>query len=353
MKNVKVETWRITPLAFTVSYVFAVAAALLLTLSHASAASLKVAQVRFDRIKISQATTGTVCATPNTVASTEAKVLVTFPTGYALGTAGTFTVDGTTNLAWPTVAGYTTTAWPGIATATNVTGQVVTFPSGDLTSASNLYCFNWTSTSAVSVTGTAAPSLQGTVATQTAGAVAIDSSTFSTAAITDDQIAVSATVAQTFAFTLSGNADNLGALTTGAISSSPTPRTVTVSTNAKNGWNVWANDASPTGLTSVASSYTIASTAGNSTLSAGTAGYNTGVTAANGTGSAVTVAPTFVGGSAGKGGGLSNALQTLATSPGSNSGAVLTLTNNAAVSATTPPATDYADTISVVGAGLF
>lgn len=352
MKNEKVETWRITPLAFTVSYVLAITAALLLTLSHASAASLKVAQVRFDRIKISQATTGTVCAAPNTVASTEGKVLVTFPTGYALGLVGTFTVS-TANLAWPTVAGYTTTAWPGILTATAVAGQTVTFPSGDLTSASNLYCFNWTSTAAVSVTGSAAPSLQGTIATQTGASGAIDSSTFSTAAITDDQIAVSATVAQTFAFTLSGNADNLGALTTGAVSVSPTPRTVTVSTNAKNGWNVWANDASPTGLTSVASSYTIASTAGNSTLSAGTEGYNTGVTATNGTGSAVTVASTFVGGSPGKGGGLSNALQTLATSPGSNSGAVVTLTNNAAISATTPPATDYADTISVVGAGLF
>jgi hypothetical protein len=352
MKNEKVETRRITPLALTICYIFAMSAALLLTLNHASAASLKVAQVRFDRIKIGQATTGTVCAAPSTVASTEGKVAVTFPTGYTLGAFGTFTVS-TTNLAWPTVAGYTTTAWPGILTATAVAGQVVTFPSGDLTSATNLYCFNWTSTSAVSITGTAAPSLQGTIATQTAAAAAIDSSLFSTAAITDDQIAVSATVAQSFSFTLSGNSDNLGALTTGSVSVSPTPRTVTVSTNAKNGWNVWANDAAPTGLTSVASSYTIASTAGNTTLTGGTEGYNMGVTATNGTGSAVTVAPTFVGGLTGKGGGLSNALQTVATSPGSNSGAVVTLTNNAAISATTPPAADYADTISVVGAGLF
>src|SRR5688572_24095666 len=66
----------------------------------AHAAALGQVMVRFDRMKISTPTTGTVCAKPATNL-TEADVQVTFPTGYTLGAFGTFTVD-TTNLAWPT-----------------------------------------------------------------------------------------------------------------------------------------------------------------------------------------------------------------------------------------------------------
>ncbi|MBC7582081.1 hypothetical protein H7097_04435 [Aeromicrobium sp.] len=351
----KVETLKAQPLAFVAIFVAALMATLLLSVGHSSAASLKATVIRFDRMKISQGTTGTVCAAPNTVASTEGKVVVTFPAGYTVTTTALATnwAVNTTNLAWPTISGYTTAAWPGVGTAaTAAAGQDVTFASGDLISSTTLYCFNWTATTGVSVKSTAS-SNSGSIATQTGASAAIDSASYTTSSITDDQIAVSASVAQTFTFALSANTDNLGALSTGAVSASPTPRTVSVSTNAKNGWNVWANDSAPTGLTSTAAGYTIASSAGNTTLAAGTEGYNTGLTAVNGTGSTVTVAPTFVGGSLGKGGGLSTALQSLATSPGPNNNAVLTLTNNAAISSTTPPASDYADTITVVGAGLF
>ena len=124
-------------------------------------ADLGQASVRFDRMQISTATTGTVCAKPTTTA-TEADVQVTFPTGYTLGTAANFTVN-TTNTAWPTGG----TAWPSIATATNVTGQVVTFPSGDLT-VGTLYCFNWANSAAelsspARALATRAPSLPGPV----------------------------------------------------------------------------------------------------------------------------------------------------------------------------------------------
>jgi hypothetical protein len=53
------------------------------------------------------------------------------------------------------------------------------------------------------------------------------------------------------------------------------------------------------------------------------------------------------------GGGLCGALQSLATSTGVATNAVLTLTQNIAIVGSTPAATDYADTITVVGAGLF
>ncbi len=344
---------RFKPLVFTRSIAAACLLVLsvalsLVTSSTAHAGTLSQVFVRFDRMQTSQPTTGTVCANPATVGA-EADVQVTFPTGYTLGAAGTFTVN-TTNLGWPTGG----TAWLGIGTATNVTSQTVTFPSTDLV-VGTLYCFNWINSAAVTVSSSATPSNSGTVTTRTSGPATIDSATYNTASVSSDQITVSASVPSSFSFALNNTTDNLGTLTTGSVSSSPTPRTATVNTNAKNGWMVWAKDAN-TGLLSTTASSTIASTTpgSNSTLSAGTAGYNTGVTQTqtSGTGT-ITVATPFVGGSTGKGGGLDTSLRTLASSNGTANNAVLTLTNNAAISATTAAASDYSDTITVVGAGLF
>lgn len=321
----------------------------IITSNLASAAPLGQVEVRFDRMKISTATTGTVCANPATTA-TEASVDVTFPTGYTVsGTAGDHTVS-TTNTAWPSGA----TAWPSIATATAVSGQTVTFPSGDLT-AGTLYCFNWTSTTAITVKSSATSNNSGTVTTRTSAPADIDTGTYNTASITDDQIVVTATVPSVFSFALSGNTDALGTLGTGAVTTSPTPRTATVNTNAKNGWQVWARDSS-TGLASASASSTISSTTPgtNSTLVAGTTGYNTGITQTQGGGTGtITVAAPFVGTAAGQGGGLDTTLRTLATSTGTADTAVLTIKNNVAISPTVPAAADYTDTITVIGAGLF
>jgi hypothetical protein len=319
-------------------------------LSHDSAlaADLGVSMVRFDRMQISTATTGTVCAKPTSTA-TEANVQVTFPTGYTLGTAANFTVN-TTNLAWPA----TGAAWTGIATATNVTGQVVTFPSGEL-APGTLYCFNWTNSGAVTVKSSASSSNTGTITTRTVTPTDIDSSTYSTASIANDQIAISASVPSTFSFALSGNTDALGALSTSSVVTSPTPRTATVNTNDKNGWVVWAKDTN-TGLTSTSASYTIGSTTpgSNSTLVAGTQGYNTGVTSSQVGGSgAISIAAPFVGTGTGQGGGLDTSLRILASSTGTADTAVLTVKNNVAIGATTAAASDYADTLTITGAGLF
>ena len=338
-----------------------VTALLLQVMSYsAKAATLANGFVRFDRMKISTATTGTVCARPTTIASTEVDVQVTFPAGYTTSTtAGNWTVN-TTNTGWPTAVAPITAvvAWPGIGTATTAVGAsggTITFPSSDLTSATTLYCFNWTNSAAVSVQSGAASSNTGTITTRATGPTVIDSVGYSTASIADDQIVVTASVPQTFSFALSANTDALGTLGTGAVSASPTPRTATVNTNAKNGWYVWARD-SNTGLNSSSAAATIASTTpgSNSTLSAGTEGYNTGVTQTqtSGTGT-ITVATPFVGGSLGRGGGLDTTLRTLAQSNGTANNAVLTLTNNAAIGSATAAATDYTDTITVVGAGLF
>lgn len=344
----KAETIKHTYVAIALLFALSILAVVIVNIRQASAAALTQTFVRFDRMKISTPTTGTVCAKPATV-GTEARVQVSFPTGYTVSsTAGNWAVN-TTNLAWPA----TGTAWPGIGTATTVAGQVVTFPSGDLT-VGTLYCFNWTNTAALTVKSSATSNNSGTVTTQTSAPATIDSAEFSTASITDDQIVVSATVPSTFSFALSGNTDALGSLSTGSVASSPTARTATVNTNAKNGWYVWARD-SNTGLNSASAAKTIASTTPgtNSTLSAGTEGYNTGVTQTQSGGSGtVTVATPFVGAAA-TGGGLDATLRTIASSNGTADNAVLTLTNNVAISSLTPSANDYSDTITVVGAGLF
>lgn len=335
----------------SVSIITAILALLVLPFANVqlvSAADLGKSMVRFDRMAVSTPTTGTICAKPST-ALVEASVVVTFPTGYTLGAAGTFTTS-VTNLAWPTGG----TAWLGIGTATNVTGQVVTFPSTDLV-VGTLYCFNWINTAAVTVTATPASSLVGSIATQTSVPAPIDSSGYTTASIANDQITVTASVPSTFSFALSANTDALGTLATASVITSPTPRTATVSTNAKNGWMVWAKDTS-TGLASTTASFTIPSiTPGtNSTLVAGTKGYNTGITSTQvGGAGVITVDPAFVGTGAGQGGGLDTALRPLASSTGTADTAVLTIKNNAAISVITPAASDYTDIITVIGAGLF
>lgn len=332
---------------FAFAFLAVIAAPIVLT-QLTQAATLAEVFVRFDRMKTGEATTGTVCAKPTT-ASTEASVVVSFPTGYTLGAAGTFTVN-TTNTAWPTGG----TPWLGINTANNVSGQDVTFPSTDLV-VNTLYCFNWANSAAVTVKSSATSPNTGTVTTRTSAPATIDSSTYSTSSISDDQIVVTAAVPQAFSFALSGNTDALGNLSSSAITSSPTPRTATVNTNAKNGWIVYAKD-SNTGLSSTSAAYTINSTTPgtNSTLSTNADGYNTGVTSSQTGGSGtISVATAFVGGTAGRGGGLDTSLRQLATSNGTADNAVLTLTNNVTISATAPSAADYTDTITVIGAGLF
>jgi hypothetical protein len=79
-----------------------------------------------------------------------------------------------------------------------------------------------------------------------------------------------------------------------------------------------------------------------------------GVTSSQGAGSGtITVAAPFVGGATGKGGGLDTSLRTIASSNGTASNAVLTLTNNAAISTLTTAATDYSDTITLPAAAMF
>ena len=333
-----------------------------------SAATLNITMVRLNRLAISTATGGTICAEPGSTSSTVGKVLLTFPAGFTVGAS--WTTDTANTTGWPTGG----TAWPSIQATGTGSGQVATFTSGNLTSTSTLYCFNWTNTSALTNPSSSAQDLVN-VATQTSGSVAIDSNNATVDIINAncgsgstpcDQIAVTASVNQSFTFSLSSNSVTFGALST----STPTASSAinaTVSTNAKTGWQIWAADPAAggqTGLYSTSAAHEIAYTPGAgsaaSALSNGTEGYNVGT--GNLAGTTCSGTPTYgnfaSGGTNYKGSGLDNTLRSMvavAASGGSASANACSIpvTVNASISNTTPAALDYAGTITVVGAGLF
>ncbi|MEO6077517.1 MAG: hypothetical protein ABIP54_01910 [Candidatus Andersenbacteria bacterium] len=319
---------------------------------NAHATGFTQVYLRLDRMKASTATGGMVCAKPASTA-TEADVEVAFPTGFTVnGTAGNWTVT-TTNI----TSG--ATAWAGIGTASAVSGQTVTFPSGDLT-VGTLYCFNFAASSTLT-TGTAGDSKTGTITTTTSAPANIDTTTYATSIITDDQIVVSAVVPPIFTFALSGNTDAFTSdLST--TTASTTGVTTTVGTNAQGGWIQWvksanaALDSASTGA-SIATAGTVDDTP---TDLASTTGYvlDVDVTTDSGTGTgtvsqAAGFGAEYAGANTTSGGALSTTFQPIAASDGTTDGDILTLIERAKVSAIQAAAGDYTDTLTVVAAGRF
>jgi len=322
----------------------------------ASAGTLTNTLVRFDNMDTSAFTSGLVCAKQAT-SGTDTSVMVTFPTGFTVSTTtSNWTTSTASTTGWPSGA----TAWPGIGTATSVSGQSVTFPSTTLTTGT-LYCFNWTnSTAALQQPSAAANSETGTITTQASGPTTIDSGTFATSTISNDQISVSGSVNPSFSISFAGGStDALGTLTTAAVASSSTV-TFTVSTNAKNGWMAWVKDAN-SGLTSSSAGYTISSTStpglGNNSvaLTAGNEGYNLGITYAqtSGTCTSGSAVPSTFAGTSSKGGSFDTNLRNILTCSGTTNTGVVTPTNYAAINGATPAASDYSDTETFVAAGTF
>ena len=321
----------------------------------ASAADLTSVMVKIDRMKTSTATTGTVCATPTSTA-TEAKVQVTFPAGFTVSTtAANWSVD-VANLP------NGTTAWPSIAAPSAApVGQVVIFGSGDLTPATQ-YCFNFTNTAALTTPGSAANSLVGSVTTTTSVPANIDTGQFALAVISDDQIVVSATVPPIFTFALSGNTDTFTAALSPSAITSTSGRTVSIATNSDSGWVAWVKD-SQQGLQSASAGNKIATsgTVDNTptTLTNGADGYGlvVAITTDGALGDGTVTQASNYGAEYAAGasqvGALSGTLTPIAASSGSTDGDVLTLTERATISAVTPAASDYTDTLTVIGAGRF
>lgn len=349
----------------TLVLVLPLLATLFIPKAHAVANIMTYTLVRTDRMKTSTATTGTVCAKPAT-SGTITSVKVTFPTGYTVSSTTANWAVGTTSTGWPKdpADGTTSaTAWPGIAAPTGsgefvISGQAVNFGSSTLTTGT-WYCFNWTNTAALTTASSATNNNTGTVITQTTGGVANDTGNYATATVTNDQIAVTATVNPTFSFSLSSNTAALGALSTAnPIASSAI--NASVSTNAYKGYNLWADDPAGTpGLTSTQASKTIAysPTVGSSAaaLSNGVEGYNLGAGTPSCT-SGTTPADDgnfSSGGTSYKGGGLDNTPRIVAVGTGTANACIVPLTVNASISNITPAATDYSGTMTIIAAGRF
>lgn len=247
------------------------------------------------------------------------------------------------------------TAMPGVATATNVTGNTISFPITALTN-STTYGFFITGTGLI-LNPTASNTQIHTLFTTNAVPTTNDTKDVAVPTITADSISVTATVPPTFSVALGSTTAALGTLSTGSISSGA-GNTITISTNAGAGWNAYVRSTNA-GLTSANVSYTLA-TAGTidaapSTLSAGTEGYvlDADLTTDAGGGGTVSIAGEYNGTTTSQGGTLSTTFQSFASSTGPANGDVVTLVPRVAISNLTKAAADYADTLTVVAAGVF
>lgn len=326
-----------------------------ISIPESKAATFGATYVRLDRMAASTATTGLVCATtPGSDTGTEASVQVTFPSGFTVSSDTSDWAVATTDI--PNGA----TAWPGIGTATDVTGQTVTFPSNDL-STSTLYCFRWTNTDALT-TASAGNNYTGTITTQSSAPAELDTDSF-VLAVQDDQIGVTATVDQIFTFA-TGSDIALGTLTVDSVDDGSS--TVNISTNGANGYIAWVSSANAA-LNSAGTGATIPTTGSVdnsvSTLSGATYGYLLDViltTDGNGTGTlsqAANYGQEYDGGdtcsASSTGGTLSTTLTPIAASNGTTDGDVLTLCALVRINAAQTAASDYTDTLTVVAAGRF
>ncbi|HSX07379.1 MAG TPA: hypothetical protein VLG11_00630 [Candidatus Saccharimonadales bacterium] len=322
-----------------------------ITLVQVSAGALSPSYIRLNRM--SAGTTTSFRVVFKTASAGATSVAVNFngaDTTTWTGSSGLVAASQTASSA--TCAADTgATALPGTLAASGA-AATVTITGVTALSASTSYCVDLTS--ATAVTNAAAAEYHPTI---TAGS---DTTTVAVRTITNDQVAVTATVAPTFNFVLSANSDSFtSSLGSGAVTSTAGIST-TINTNAKSGWYIWAKDAN-TGLTSPSQSKTIAGiTPGTATsLSAGTEGYVfalTAITQGSGAGTATPAAAydgTASGGANSNGSGLDGTIRQVASSTGTANGAGLTFKERAAVSPITPAATDYADTITLIGAGSF
>jgi hypothetical protein len=300
---------------------------------------------------------GAVIIAFTTSASNTGSALTLAFTGYTGGANGavaaTQTVANTYNGTNCTTITGASTNLPGTPAATgNAATGVITFSGLTAMSASTSYCEVLTSATAVTnPTATGPQAAVITAGSDAAATVAID-------IITNDQVVVNATVPPTFTLALGTNSDNFTSNLSSSGIASTTGVTATVNTNAKNGWYLFGSDLN-TGLKSTTQSKTIASTTPgtNATLTTGNEGYVTGLPAAGitqGSGAGTTSATTaYASSGSGNGSGLDTNERQIASSTGTANGAIVTVKEYATISATTPAATDYTDTITLVGAGSF
>ncbi len=323
---------------------------------------------RLDRVKINTATGGSVCFNPNITETTNvAQMAITFPVSGTPGTADAthFGVNQTAaNWTWDTTATNIpvgTTAFPGTATTSTVSNGIVTFivTTGQTLTTGTTYCLHFTGTSTLTTPTAAANNLIGTIQLNNSGGtqLANELANYAASVISNDQITVTATVPASFTMSLSGNTAAIGTLTTSGAPTSATGITLTVSTNAANGWTAWVKNANANStLTSATTSDTsissgaFAAGAGNIHNLTGAAGYGLAVAAGSGS---PTVATEYSTSSPSVGSLDSTQFEKIVSNTVPSNGNTATLTFSAEASATTKPASDYTDTVTITAAGQF
>ena len=249
----------------------------------------------------------------------------------------------------------TTTGCQALTGATNVvpgtlaasgSGTTISITGGTSMTSGQSYCANLTSTTAVTNPTAGVYSVLVTENTDTTN-VAVD--ILSTGA---NAYSITGTIAPTFTMSLSGTTDSFsGNLTSSAVTTS-TGITTTINTNAASGWFVWAED-SQAGMRSTTAATTIptVTTGANRTMNSGGTGpgnaaYALAVSANN--------TPNYAYNAGTTGGGLSTStFNEIATSASAASNVTFVSRELVNIASTTPPATDYTDTITLIGAGSF
>ncbi len=332
----------------------------LVVMQSASAATLTTSYIRLNRLQAASTTSFRLQF--RTVGAGATSVAINFNGADSTtwtGSSGTVNATQTTNTA--TCATETgDTALPGSIAASG-SGSTVTISSVTALAATTTYCVDLTSTSAV--TNATAGEYHPTIT------VGSDSTTVALRTISNDQIVVTATVPPTFNFVLSGNTDTFSSSLSTTSVVSTAGKTVTITTNAASGWIAWvkglnaSSGASTKGAlkSATASNFTIPTTNSNAlgsashTLTNNTQDYGLGVTInTDASGGGTVSLDAAYDGTSSKAGVLDPTnFRPIATANGTTTGDIIDLTERATIDGAVPSATDYTDTLSVIGAGNF
>lgn len=317
--------------------------------SQATAAAIASYSDQMSRLEISVASNHTITfTTPTGVDASSDTITVTFPAGFTMGSVGAGDIDLMDDGVDKSIAASASAGVWGAAVAAQVltltaptdaasgeiaAGSVVTIEIG--TNAT----FGTTGVNQITNPGTAA--LYGITVGGTFG----DDGNIAVQVLSDDQVAITATVDESFSFAISDNTTTFGTLSSGSVATSTPNITLTISTNGASGYEVYIQDegdGTNPGLYS--GSHLIPSS--TATLVSGTEGYGVQASSVSAT------LPVTYDKSGNNVGGLNRA----ATLYGSNNGPVdteqITTTHKAAISNTTP-AGDYGDTITYTAFGKF
>ena len=327
----------------------------LLSAGHASAATFFTKTTVAPLNMTASATTA--IAVDFTTSATGTNTAATITLVWSSGGVGSPTGFATTlGTACNTAAyfGASATVLPTTGPTVSGSSNTITLSGVNALTASTQYCFF------VGTTVGATNPTSGTytvVVTDTAAGG--DTATVGVDYIANDQVVVSATVPPQFTLALSSNTDSMGNLLIGSAVYSAGV-TATINTNASNGWLMWAEDTNAGLKSATAGNHLIATVAcgANFNFSTGTGAEHYGLAVSSLTTGTANANYAY---NAGTTGGCLTSPSSVPTA-GYNqiasatvpvSADAVVVKEAADISATTPAASDYTDTVTLVGAGSF